>query len=198
LNLKHASSRLLYAYWNERRGDRAAPERGDIEPGGLRRALGDSFVLAYDTAGDHTFRIAGTRICGLFGRELRGETFAALWQTDDTARMGELVGIVADEGVGVVAGATGRTAEGYSVEVELMLLPLRHRGNTHARQIGVLAPLVLPYWLGSSPVEWLTLGAHRHIGMEADEIMVPGRFSSLRGARSRHGFVVYDGGRSNR
>src|SRR5881628_908201 len=65
--VKHASSRLLYGYWNALRGSRAAPDRGDIEPGGMRRALGDSFILAFDAADDHLFRLAGTRICGLFG-----------------------------------------------------------------------------------------------------------------------------------
>jgi hypothetical protein len=188
---------LLYAYWNDRRGDRAAPERSDIEPGGLPRALGDSFVLAFDPAGGHPFRIAGTRLCGLFGRELRNEAFEALWQQGGRARIHELIAIVADEVLGVVAGATGYTAEGYTIDLELLLLPLRHRGNTHARQIGVLAPLIAPYWLGSSPVQVLTLGAHRHVGTPADAEVAQHGYSALHGTRSRHGFIVYDGGRAD-
>ena len=35
--MKHAASRELYAYWEERRGQRLAPERTDIEPGAIRR-----------------------------------------------------------------------------------------------------------------------------------------------------------------
>ena len=68
---------------------------------------------------------------------------------------------VADDAVGLTAGARGRTQEGYTVDLELLLLPLRHRGRTHARQIGVLAPLTVPFWLGSSPGLDLTLLGHR-------------------------------------
>lgn len=195
--LKHVSTRLLYAYWNERRGDRAAPERGDIEPGGLHRALGDSFVLAFDPPGGHPFRIAGTRVCGLFGLELRNKPFEALWQRGGRARLHNLIATVADEALGVVAGATGYTGEGDTIDLELLLLPLRHRGSTHARQIGVLAPLTMPYWLGSSPVEALSLGAHRHVRTPADAAVAPFPPSPSPGVRSRHGFVVYEGGRSD-
>jgi hypothetical protein len=191
--VKHASSQALFAYWNERRGSRSAPERGDIEPGAIGRSLSDSFVLAFDPAAAHPFRLAGTRICGLFGREVRGAPFETLWQESDRAMVRDLVVAVADEVTGVVAGATGRTAEGYGVDLELVLLPLRHRGRTHARQIGALAPLTVPFWLGSSPVIDLVLGAHRHLGT------IPAAaspFVVVHGGRPSRGLVVFDGGRS--
>jgi hypothetical protein len=37
--MKHAASRELYAYWQEKRGTRPAPERTDIEPGAIRGVL---------------------------------------------------------------------------------------------------------------------------------------------------------------
>jgi PAS domain len=43
--MKHAASRELYAYWEERRGRRRAPERTEIEPGAIRGALSDAFIL---------------------------------------------------------------------------------------------------------------------------------------------------------
>ncbi len=43
--MKYASSQIVYAYWDRLRGDRAAPERGEIEPGEIREALADAFVL---------------------------------------------------------------------------------------------------------------------------------------------------------
>jgi hypothetical protein len=67
--MKHSSIRELFDYWNERRGRRAAPERGDIEPGDIRGVLADTFILAFDAPASHPFRIAGTRVCALFGRE---------------------------------------------------------------------------------------------------------------------------------
>jgi hypothetical protein len=192
--VKHPSSLALFAYWNERRGLRSAPERGDIEPGGIGRSLSDSFILAIDAAAAHPLRLAGTRICGLFGREMRGAPFDTLWQESDRETVRELIIAVADDSTGLTAGARGRTQEGYAVDLELLLLPLRHRGRTHARQIGVLAPLAVPFWLGSSPVIDLTLLAHRYLGVT--------RPAAAKGApsgpsgRPRHGLVVYEGGRS--
>ena len=193
--MKHASTRALYDYWNERRGSRAAPERGDIEPGAIGRALGDSFILAFDPAAAHPFRLAGTRICGLFGRELRGAPFETLWRESDRAAIRDLVAAVADETAGVIAGCAGRTEEGDTIELELLLLPLRHRGRTHARQIGVLAPLTVPFWLGSSPVVDLALGACRHLGATG-EGAVATPFVLAHGGRQSRGLVVFDGGRS--
>src|SRR4051812_35751029 len=46
--MKHPSVRELYHYWIAQRGLRAAPERSDIEPSAIRRALADTFILACD------------------------------------------------------------------------------------------------------------------------------------------------------
>jgi hypothetical protein len=62
--------------------------------------------------------------------------------------------------------------------------------------LGVLAPVVPPYWLGEKPLVELELGTMRHIGPEM-ESLGNARFtaSSLENVRLRHGFVVYSGGR---
>jgi hypothetical protein len=192
--MKHASSRELYAYWNERRGARASPERGDIEPSAIRKSLGDTFILSVESPADPRFRLAGTRVCALFGRELKDETFIALWDVAHHSVMRRLLAIVAEEGIGVVAGAHGRTAEGFSTDLELLLLPLRHRGRPGRRMLGVLAPVAVPYGLGSSRLEPLALGSLRHLGGAAENI-APSRLALAAGERTRHGLVVYDGGR---
>lgn len=192
--MKHSSTQSLYAYWNERRGPRRAPERGEIEPGAIRAALGDSFILGWDPAA--TFRLAGTRVCSLFGRELKGEAFEPLWDLKDGAAIADLLAIVANEIAGIVAGVTGTTQDGQSVDLELLLLPLRHRGASHVRQIGVLAPLSLPFWLGADPLVSLTLKSHRHVGPALDAVTTTPFMAAAENARLRHGLLVYDGGRS--
>jgi hypothetical protein len=192
--VKHASSQALFAYWNERRGLRSAPERGDIEPGGIGRSLSDSFILAIDDAAVHPLRLAGTRICGLFGREIRGVSFETLWQPSDRETIRDIIAAVADDATALIAGARGRTEDGYEVDLELLLLPLRHRGRTHARQIGVLAPLTIPFWLGSSPVIDVALLTHRYLRgtrPAAAKSALPAP-----AGRPHHGLVVYDGGQS--
>jgi hypothetical protein len=201
--MKHPSVRELYYYWNVQRGLRPAPERADIEPGAIRRALADTFILDQTiaighAAGRHLFRVAGTRLCAAFGRELRGTTFLNLWDQESTRRISDLVGVVTREFVGAVAGARGCSAEGDVLDFELVLLPLHHQTATDARVLGALAPLDLPYWFGMSPVGKLALGTIRYLGHEDAQNVEPdpAREPLLAGGRIRHGLVVYDGGQS--
>jgi hypothetical protein len=189
--MKHPSSRDLYAYWDTQRGKRRAPDRADIEPGTIRHVLGDSFILTLDR--QHPFRLAGTRVCALFCRELKGERFNELWAPASRAALGDILAILADESVGVVAGVHAQNSAGAPLDLELLLLPLSARRPAHARAIGVLAPIHVPDWLGMKPLCGLVLGSHRHVG-PALERRLP-RFIAALG-RSRHGFVVYEGGRS--
>src|SRR5262245_61985830 len=89
--MKHAASLELFAHWQDRRGARMAPERAEIDPGAIRKALGDAFLLGQDGESDPAFRLAGTRVCALFTRELKGEAFIALWQPEDRAAIGDLL-----------------------------------------------------------------------------------------------------------
>src|SRR6185312_2652829 len=124
--MKHASTRALFEYWNEKRGNRPAPEREDIDPTAIRHALGDTFMLAADFVNEQRFRLAGTRICALYCRELKGETFAGLWNQSSRAQIAELLSAMTSETIGAVAGVTGRAENGAQVDLELLILPLAH------------------------------------------------------------------------
>jgi hypothetical protein len=192
--MKHPSNRELFDYWNERRGERLAPERADIEPSAIRSVLGDTFVLEVNAAENHLFRLAGTRLCALFGRELKAESFIKLWQRPTQTSVRELIAVVMEEKVGIVASATGATSDDTlaPVQLEMMLLPLAYQSRGEARVIGALAPMAAPYWLGAKAVGPLQLGMFRHIGASVDAAAP--RFKAAAG-RLRHGLTVYDGGR---
>ena len=192
--MKHPSTRQLFAYWNERRGLRSAPERADIEPGPIRRLLGDSFILWFEPSLDHPFRLAGTRVCAMFGRELKGEPFIHLWRAGDRSRVRDVLTIAADEAIGAVAGVTAQSGDGASFELELMLLPLRHHGDLHARVLGILAPNDIPLRLGRDTVTSLRLGPLRHLDPAREAS--PPAFSDPSEAPARPKLTVYDGGRA--
>jgi len=194
--MKQASNRELFGYWAARRGTRAAPERGEIEPSAIRRALGDVFILEFDRALGHPFRLAGTRVCALLGRELKNEGFIALWEAGSRAAVGDLLDGVADEANGLVASASGRTAQGWAQDVELVLLPLAHRGDTHARMIGALAPLSAPFWLGAATLGALTLGNIRHLDPALEMSTAARLVAGDKTAARRAAFTVYEGGKN--
>jgi hypothetical protein len=121
--MKHAASRELYAYWQEKRGTRAAPERMEIEPGAIRSVLADAFVLTFDGKAGYPIRLAGTRLCALFGREIKGESFLELWASTNRPTLEGLLSILSDECIGTVAGASAQNAGGETLDLELLLLP---------------------------------------------------------------------------
>jgi hypothetical protein len=195
--MKHATTREVFAYWDNCRGNRPAPERSDIEPGAVRRVLCDTFILTFDRKAGHPFRLAGTRLCALMGCELKGEPFADLWREQSRQEIEGLLKTIATETVGLVASASGETESGHKIDLELLLLPLGHRGRMPARLLGSLSPLRPPCWAGVTPVIDLTLGGYRHLGPAADAASPPHfRTTSLEQAE-RHGLVVLQGGRTD-
>jgi hypothetical protein len=189
--VKHPATRELYQYWNQQRGVRAAPDRSDIEPGHLKGMLADTFVLSVDTNAGHPFRIAGTRLCALFGRELKGRSFVGLW--DEGLRVLDLLDVLIKDRVGMVAGAH-TTLDGARADMELLVLPLTQGGTQPARFIGALAPFGSPYWLRTRPVPRLALGMHRHL----DGGYEPAGRRFISGAHAngmRDGWQVLEGGR---
>jgi hypothetical protein len=186
--MKHPSSRMLFAYWDSLRGDRAAPERGEIQAGALRHVLADAFVLANDDT--PRFRLAGTRICTFFCQELAGAEFGRIWNHDDRAEIDGLIRLPVENSVGIVAGAIARNVNGSEVAAEMILLPLRHRGRTDARLIGALSFSTLPSWAGLVPLACLELRSLRII--EGEREPEPSSDPSPRTRRSE--FVVHEGG----
>jgi hypothetical protein len=183
----------LFNYWNTQRGARPAPERIDIDPAAIRHALSDVFMLAADFVDELRFRLAGTRVCALFGRELKGESFGSLWNEASRDQLQTLTAIVSAENGGFVAGVTGRTDDGLPADLELLLLPIARLGHARIRAIGILAATELPFWIGAKPIKELTLGTVRHVGHT--EQQPAGRFFASPGqGRPRHGFMVYQGG----
>lgn len=195
--MRHPSIKQLFDYWNRRRGHRAAPDRADIEPGAIRSVLADTFILSFDERSGHPFRIAGTRVCAAFGRELKNDPFLDLWDAASRTQIRNLLDVVTNEAVGVVASARGTSTAHTTHDVELLLLPLRHRGYTNARVLGGLASRDAAYWLGACTLGHLTLGTLRYLGtgVEAAPPIAPAAPQRPEG-RIRHGFIVYDGGQT--
>jgi len=161
--MKHPSARALLAYWDRLRHGRAAPERAEIDPADIGRLLGDIFLLENSENPRHAVRLAGTRLCALIGHELRGRSFGAFFATEDRATLFGLLEAVADGQMPVVASLLGETDDDRTVDLEMLLLPLRHRGRTHARMLGSIVPLDVPYWTGTAPLVRLRIKTLRMI-----------------------------------
>jgi hypothetical protein len=159
--MRQAPTRELYEYWDKLRGDRLAPERGDIDPTAIRRILADTFLLEVDTAKRYPLRLSGTRFNALFLQDLKGRSFHRLWAESDRDDMADVLAYVCDDTAPVLAGVSAAPWNRAPMALELLLLPVRHLGKTHARILGCLTPASLPSWIGLLPVEQLSLQSLR-------------------------------------
>jgi hypothetical protein len=150
--MKQPTTRMLFSYWDALRGARAAPDRAEIEPGAIRHVLPDTFILELDRERRAVIRLAGTRLCALFGGELKDRSFASLWPHANAAEARRCLDIVTDETAGIVVGLVGTTPREARVDLEMVLLPLRHRSQPHVRVLGAIAPAAVPAWLGFDAV----------------------------------------------
>jgi hypothetical protein len=146
--VKLAVTMELYAYWNRLRARRSAPERSDVDPGAIRGVLADTFVLDFDEAHGFPFRIAGSRANAIFLKELRGRPFLDLWLDADRSELKSVLHCVADEAQAFLIGAQARPPGLGAVDLEVILLPLRHHGLTHSRLLGAFAVHAAPAWMG--------------------------------------------------
>src|SRR3569832_1646502 len=137
--MKHPSNQQFFAYWNEKRGDARAPDRGDFKPDAIRQLLGDIFVLACDEANRYPFRVAGTRLSALLGRDLKDQSFLALFGAESRRDIADIATAGPEELLPAIAGITAPSAEGLA-HLELLLLPFNHRAHAPMSMTGQLAP----------------------------------------------------------
>jgi hypothetical protein len=163
----------LHAYWNRLRGARSAPERNDVDPGAIRGVLADTFVLDFDEKRGFPFRIAGSRANALFLKEQRGLSFLELWRDADREELDSILHCVADETQPFLIGAEARPAGLETVDIEIILLPLRHHGLTHSRVLGGLAVHAAPEWMGLARPEPIALTSLRALETSAREKPAP-------------------------
>jgi len=172
--MKHNGSMFLFQYWNRLRARRKAPKRTDIEPADIKAMLADTFILERDMRRAPIFRLAGTRLCATFGRELKGFSFHALWQEGDQRIVSRLVHSVFNLKSVVVIALTGTSRSGRTNRFELLVLPL-DGGPDNPRVLGSIIPLDKPYWLGADPIVSCSIETLRIVDPELEPVFLKNR-----------------------
>lgn len=172
--MKHQATIALFQYWDRLRGDRPAPQRTEIEPADIKSLLADTFILEQDSRGEAIFRLAGTRICAIYGRELRSYSFPVLWSPNDQRIISAHAASVFHDNTVVIATFQGIDANDRAAAFEMVLLPLQG-GQSTSRALGVIVPLTRPYWLGASPVEENHIASLRIVEPESERLLLSGR-----------------------
>jgi hypothetical protein len=160
----------LHRYWRALKSRRSAPERNDVEPGAIRSILADTFMLEFDEDASFPLRISGSKANALFMRELRSLPFLELWREEDWETIRSALRATADESVPRLLSAEACPQGLESLYMEMLVLPLRHRGSEHSRMLGAIALEATPQWLGliaAGPITLLSAHAIGEVEREA-------------------------------
>lgn len=210
--MKTGGSIQLFQYWNRLRNGRAAPKRTEIEPADIKSLLADTFILEKDARGEAVFRLAGTRLCAVYGRELKGFSFPSLWMPKDQQMVGRLAHSAFLAKSVVVIAFDGLSRNRRINAFELLLLPL-DGGSENPRSLGAVTALERPFWLGADPIAENHISSLRVVDPDREPMFLKNRpavpVPSLApseaalagqgetgdsGRRIRH-LVVFEGGR---
>ncbi len=171
--MRQAATQELYDYWNRLRGARLSPERSEINPSDIRHILADTMILEVDDERQYPLRITGARLNALFLDEQKGRSFVNLFAPSERSSASAMIASVIDDSKPIVAGLSAAPEGEKPLSLELLLLPLRHNGKTHARLLGALSPLALPSWLGLRQVEHLNLTSMQFIDEDEADMSTP-------------------------
>jgi hypothetical protein len=206
--MKHRTNKALFAYWNSVRAERIAPQRFEIDPSRISAILPHTFILERIDAETFRYRLAGTRMCDIFGSELRGTNFLDGWVAMDRLPLLRQFSVLTSQGAVMLLYVKLGILGLESVECEVLLLPLLHTRGTIDRILGSFSPLQTPPWLAATPVSNKYLIANELIWPSRDpraaltrpqEAVEPNvlRARTARVVRSdRRQFRVLDGGLS--
>src|SRR5512145_440828 len=110
--MQQRTLQILYAYWNGLRAGRIAPARLEIDPSRIGAILPEILLLERVDADTYCFRLAGTRLCEIFGSELRGSNLLDGWPAADRTALARALTLTCEQGAAthlVIEGSASST-----------------------------------------------------------------------------------------
>jgi len=126
---------VLYTYWDRVRAGKPFALRSAINPGDIRSALPFVFILER-VESQILFRLAGTHLCTVFQRELRGHPFSSIWADNSAAKAEALAFHLMDTSCPISIGGKIALEGDANSPVTILLLPVSQDGKTCSRLIG--------------------------------------------------------------
>lgn len=137
--LGHRICAEIRGYWEALRDGRLVPERADVNPRGIDRALEYSFVIERVAPGIGRFRLAGTHLCDVLGMEVRGMPLTAFFVTSSRPQITEASERLFRDPAIIEATLVSEPFQGLPVfSARMLLLPLRSDLGDINRALGCL------------------------------------------------------------
>lgn len=168
--MRNAGTIELFHYWNRIRDGKPAPLRTQIEPVDIRTYLADTFILEQGLSRDITFRLAGTRVCAIYGRELKDFSFFSLFTLPDISLAKRIINACFLEKTVSVITFDGITRTKRVSGFEAIFMPLANNGEG-GRLFGAIFSKSMPFWLGADPVVESRITSVRIIDPEKELVL---------------------------
>lgn len=121
----HASNRMLFRSWETLRGQRSAPARQDLDLKQLRKLLPGLFIAEHVNQGqDYRWRLAGTGICSLLGREVTGASLLDGWDEFEAGVIRRFLSTVTASHQPALLRIRFTTDKGQQITAEMAVFPL--------------------------------------------------------------------------
>ena len=144
--MRQTKTKQLFEYWMDLywkagnvKGSSAAPvwpQRSDVHPSACRSLLGDMFILEIHDD-KLIYRLAGTRLCALHGRELKGERFENTFDPDDRDAANRWALEAGTENYIALMSGIARDSLNGKIATETLLMPVACNGTTANRILGL-------------------------------------------------------------
>lgn len=138
--MRQAAATNILHYWESLTGESAVPAAAAIDPRALKSHLPDLFMLERLDRAVFAFRLAGTRMCQRFGRELRDHDFVRLFPAGQQGEVLAQLGRALQGGESLVLKAGAVTLDGKTTGTEIVLMPLTDAEGRVVRLLGALLP----------------------------------------------------------
>jgi hypothetical protein len=163
--MQNPATTEIFEYWTGLCDGRLPPKRNEIDPVALRRFLPHLFIVAREADDQLTFRLAGTRLCELFGGEFRGMPFRTIWDIEESDRAQDIVTqILAHEKPAIADVVLNLPAA--SIDCEMLMMPLRSLDMGSDRVLGALLPMEGMLPVTAKPANGLHLQNWRFTGTD--------------------------------
>jgi hypothetical protein len=149
----HPGSRKLFIHWESARAERAYPTREDFGLTSVRELMSDMVIIEKDyLRGTFKFRLAGSRVCTLFGRNMTNGNVLEGWDTFEADVISKHLDLSLRELQPILVRMRFVTDTRQQVAAELIALPIQVRDSNRVQLIGGLFPFREAHSLGHQSI----------------------------------------------
>lgn len=171
----HPGSRALFRYWEAIRGEDSAPNRRRLDLNKIRPLVPCLFILERQPLRGYVWRLAGTKLCQLWRRELTGSLVLSGWAPFEKHTTERLLDGVVQSHQPFVLKFRLFTSLGHDIGAEMIGLPLRSISGETTHVFGAIMPFRDIDSLGYDRISAIELSTARVIWTEP----VPGHHQSV-------------------